>query len=1439
MDNEYSATLLRKSNRDLKELCKRNNLLISGNKKDMVRRLVTKKYDDSHKKPDADGSLSSHRPSNNSSVGKRKRAPEISAEGGRDGGEGDSAPRTKKMKLEKGGDRPAQDLPAQEVLRRILKFRNPHPILVPGRHALVTAYKGKDYFADLSADGAISYTHAKGAPPTTFTSPSTFSSHIIETVQKEMDRKGNRTRKFLTSDGWLEVKYVNKEENERVPLDTLRAIAGLTPRKHARKLNVVKTSYSEAMYEEEYWETLKGSKEDEKNAKLEDDIIQQCCPRLIEDDYTASSKHLKAVKDMVKDGTIGTVGFDAKEIDKSGLIVKVTETTVNVDGSELVRSIKLSLEGTFNDVQLDETWKKSVRCELWHDWSKVVDALGVFKPIEKNRNYFLARVASQLRYRAIPAGAEFDEGKLDCDFMILAEGELKHAKHLDSGDLSLGELGISRASRFAQLTAPSVLGEAAILFEDGVRSETVKLQNVFGEEAEYLLAEPRVFKAACKCKCFYLPKGCFQPIVRYVREHSKREVNLQYIEVVFRILKTHLAGQRAFKNSMLARGMPTNVLLSNVRPPASSLNEKDFGLHPWEIPKGEELGGSKRAAPPVLVDFVRERNGARAAAPKGLAESSGRVKAEGGATRTVRGQGIAERSVGIPLPDLGMGHAFMEWVAAEQRTVGEICDYATQRKDVERIMRRVRKCDRSGNVLAIHKYQRARKEEQRRCPNCHNTDPLLFENASKKGIVTCKQCGFVCERKTEIAGAARRTFEGEEDKNHNGPPQSNRRGKNYNIGTNVMSAKALPGAKGADKSTGEGFKNEQKDAAEKKLKQVCGSLKLGNKVRERAMDLFSDFRDEKDKVIKPQGVEAACLLLATREHYKNLKQYKSDDVVEFVNGIALPLSVVQAQGWWSSVSRESKFSMIALKVLLLAKTAEKRGRDLAVLGDRLKTVPIFVHVPAGLSKEEGAAYVADAAKGYGCAVPTPSNVVGLKPQVVRIDTEGIPDAVRAKGDLKCMGGAANEVWNIVKPETGHPATWCRRANEALQGDQPEYVRRRRAIARWWWSLPLLHKDFKNLGFYYEHMSLVQCVRKEHLVRDEVVEKHDGDRTGVVRLADFVGVLQDLKILHVPTFLLQHFIFAHETRPYGYPSNGVAPEHFSIQGGPAEESGELLVSYGEFLFFCKHRGALDDPTGMAQLDGLLGNSEDTGLKENSGLALRALDKVEAARDQLYKGWKAFRKHVEEGDNEKGAKRAEVERNYEEMGEREYYQFLKKNAAHARVVREDYRTYYCGNHSLNRQSKETTDGKVLRGLLRSLYAIDQDNYLKGLLGQKGVFLTRSIVWGQEATLRGWRKASEAPSPFPTLFPAIDNLANVLKREAGQHKVDSGHVALFARTGAFWKQGVALMTPALELHAYHGEVNHHVMGRHGPDAAYENRIHRKDRPSQGFKKKEFVKY
>jgi len=63
MDNEYSATLLRKSNRDLKELCKRNNLLISGNKKDMVRRLVTKKYDDSHKKPDADGSLSSHRPS--------------------------------------------------------------------------------------------------------------------------------------------------------------------------------------------------------------------------------------------------------------------------------------------------------------------------------------------------------------------------------------------------------------------------------------------------------------------------------------------------------------------------------------------------------------------------------------------------------------------------------------------------------------------------------------------------------------------------------------------------------------------------------------------------------------------------------------------------------------------------------------------------------------------------------------------------------------------------------------------------------------------------------------------------------------------------------------------------------------------------------------------------------------------------------------------------------------------------------------------------------------------------------------------------------------------------------------------------------------------------------------------------------------------------------
>ena len=137
------------------------------------------------------------------------------------------------------------------------------------------------------------------------------------------------------------------------------------------------------------------------------------------------------------------------------------------------------------------------------------------------------------------------------------------------------------------------------------------------------------------------------------------------------------------------------------------------------------------------------------------------------------------------------------------------------------------------------------------------------------------------------------------------------------------------------------------------------------------------------------------------------------------------------------------------------------------------------------------------------------------------------------------------------------------------------------------------------------------------------------------------------------------------------------------------------------------------------------------------------------------------------------------------------------------------------------------------------IDQDDYLKSLLEHKRVNLKRSIVWGQEATLQGWRKASKAPSPFPCLFPAIDNLVELLKREAGQHIVSAEQVTLFSRTDAFWKQKVKVMTPNRELHAYFKDNKSNVLGRHGPTDDYEGRLHKKDRPSAGFKKKDFIKY
>lgn len=95
--------------------------------------------------------------------------------------------------------------------------------LRPGRDVLVVKYMGEDYFADLTTEGKIIYNREE------FSSPSGFSTFVREQKQRSLQ---NRTRVNATSDGWIDVSYV--EGDTRTSLHDLRQQAGIPIGKKAR-----------------------------------------------------------------------------------------------------------------------------------------------------------------------------------------------------------------------------------------------------------------------------------------------------------------------------------------------------------------------------------------------------------------------------------------------------------------------------------------------------------------------------------------------------------------------------------------------------------------------------------------------------------------------------------------------------------------------------------------------------------------------------------------------------------------------------------------------------------------------------------------------------------------------------------------------------------------------------------------------------------------------------------------------------------------------------------------------------------------------------------------------------------------------------------------------------------------------------------------------------
>ena len=89
-------------------------------------------------------------------------------------------------------------------------------------------------------------------------------------------------------------------------------------------------------------------------------------------------------------------------------------------------------------------------------------------------------------------------------------------------------------------------------------------------------------------------------------------------------------------------------------------------------------------------------------------------------------------------------------------------DYPTQAKTLEKIIQRVK--EEADKVKSINSSMGMFKQAlAQKCAACGGRE---FENDTKKGTRTCKNCGWVNERRVRAEGAAFRIFEGQDDRNH-------------------------------------------------------------------------------------------------------------------------------------------------------------------------------------------------------------------------------------------------------------------------------------------------------------------------------------------------------------------------------------------------------------------------------------------------------------------------------------------------------------------------------------------------------------------------------------------------------------------------------------------------------------------------------------------------
>lgn len=183
----------------------------------------------------------------------------------------------------------------------------------------------------------------------------------------------------------------------------------------------------------------------------------------------------------------------------------------------------------------------------------------------------------------------------------------------------------------------------------------------------------------------------------------------------------------------------------------------------------------------------------------------------------------------------------------------------------------------------------------KKCKVCNNNDQggNGFVLDKKNGDVICTRCGTVVSESLMHEGSMYRKFEGEEDRNHHGDASNPLYSNAYNMATSLsgvsMSVGAGLGGYGSggrggggnietilkrvhnytemnisqmgkeEKKTRIGYKDRQKKEAFVQMNHVGDALSLHQAVLQRAKELFSGFRDDRELLQQFKGVIAACL----------------------------------------------------------------------------------------------------------------------------------------------------------------------------------------------------------------------------------------------------------------------------------------------------------------------------------------------------------------------------------------------------------------------------------------------------------------------------------------------------------------------------------------------------------------------------------------------------